>query len=146
MRSWRPCNGIVSQHPTMSHQRISIAEDRLLTSKEAQLAGWLLAHGVLEAVSFEPQLTSARVVARCGCGCASIDFAVGGRRGRASEGMAVLSDYQWRDSSGNLFGVFVFAYGNTLGGLEVWSIDGQATPTQLPEIEQLSPLGIDDAG
>lgn len=124
----------------MSHQKTSVAEDRLLTPKEAHLAQWLLEHGTPEAASFETQVASARVVARCACGCASIDFAVGGHRGKATDGMAVLSDYQWRDAAGHLFGAFVFAYGKILGGLEVWSIDGQATAKHLPDIQQLSSL------
>jgi len=53
----------------------------------------------------------------------------------------VLSDYQWRGSQGELFGVFVFARADLLSGLEVWSIDGRATPTFLPKPSQLEPLG-----
>jgi hypothetical protein len=60
--------------------------------------------------------------------------------------MTVLSDYQWRDSAGHLFGAFVFAYGDTLGGIDVWSIDGQSIPSVLPESDRLVPYGTNDAG
>ena len=34
-------------------------------------------------------------------------------------------------------GVFVFAEQEQLAGLEVWSVDGEETPTSLPEPRQL---------
>jgi hypothetical protein len=54
--------------------------------------------------------------------------------------MHVLSDYQWIFPEGYLCGIFVFAKGELLSGLEVWSIDGQATPISLPAIEDLTPI------
>jgi hypothetical protein len=43
------------------------------------------------------------------------------------------------DSEGRLFGVFVFSKSGYLAGLEVWSIDGLATPIALPEPSWLTP-------
>ena len=126
----------------MNHAATSIAEDRELTPDEQALVQWLLEHGEPEATVFLPQLATARVVARCSCGCASIDFSVGGAEPARDGGMDILSDYSWRDSAGHLFGVFVFARGGRLAGLDLWSIDGQATATQLPETRELTPLEI----
>jgi hypothetical protein len=140
-RRGRPLNSVVSQHRSMSNQKTSIAEDRPLTPKEAQLTAWLLEHGTKEAHTFTSQLPGARVISRCACGCASVDFSVNGHRGKVTDGMVVLSDHQWRDTAGHLFGAFVFAYGSVLGGLDVWSIDGLSLPKSLPEIEALRPLG-----
>jgi hypothetical protein len=124
----------------MPHRATERAEDRTLTSKETELAKWLLEHGGLEAQRYLKQLSDARVVSRCGCGCASVDFAINGRRGSAKQGMRVLSDYQWTDEAGYRFGAFVFSYGDILGGIDVWSIDGRAIPVTLPEVGQLVPV------
>jgi hypothetical protein len=52
--------------------------------------------------------------------------------------MEVLSDFKWSDEHGNLFGVYVFARSGQLAGLDLWSIDGNATASSLPNIEHLS--------
>lgn len=121
------------------HSPSRIAEDRPLSSEERSLIHWLLEHGEPEARDFLPQLAKARVVARCGCGCASIDLAVDGRVGTPGP-MDILSDYLWRDSENHLFGAFVFAHEQLLAGLDLWSVDGEATATTLPKPEQLTPM------
>lgn len=50
--------------------------------------------------------------------------------------------YSWRDHAGHFFGAFVFARGGLLAGLDLWSIDGQATATHLPKPSELTPLEI----
>ena len=115
--------------------------DRTLSAEETALPTWLLEHGEPKVQRFLEHVPRARVVGRCPCGCASIDFAIAGQRAPAGTGVDVLSDYQWRGSQGELFGVFVFARADLLSGLEVWSIDGRATPTFLPKPSQLEPHG-----
>ena len=127
----------------MNQAATSIAEDRELTSQEHALVQWLLEHGEPDATAFLPQLETARVASRCSCGCASIDFSIAGMQPtRDDGGMDILSDYSWRDSAGHLFGAFVFARGRRLAGLELWSIDGQATAKHLPQTRELTPLEI----
>jgi hypothetical protein len=55
--------------------------------------------------------------------------------------MRVLSDYQWKDDRGYLFAVMVFEQDGLLAGLDVWSVDGQAIPQELPPIHSLLPYG-----
>ena len=124
----------------MNHSPESIKEDRPLSEREHTLVRWLLEHGEEHAAAFVSQLSNTRVVARCGCGCASVDFAVAGQRAPSSGGMDILSDYGWRDASGHRFGAFVFARGGILAGLDLWSIDGHATATRLPELSELIPI------
>ncbi len=124
----------------MVKQSQSIAEDRDLTEDERRLVRWLLENGHPDALPFLPQISRARVFSRCGCGCASIDFAVDGKRPK-THGVHVLADYQWKGKRGELFGAFVFESDDLLSGLDVWSIDGQAIPTYLPTIEGLVPFG-----
>ena len=124
----------------MTHHVADTSEDRDLTHEERSLLEWLLQHGYSDAERMLPHLAGARVVRRCGCGCASVDFSVDGREPRRGSGLKVLSDHCWRSARGNLMGVFAFARDGQLAGLEVWSIDGLETPSQLPRAEELVPI------
>jgi hypothetical protein len=117
-----------------------ISENRALTPAEYAVTRWLLEDAGGEAARYLEDLENVRVISRCGCGCASIDFAMGGQKSAAEGGMQILTDYQWRDSDGNLGGVFIFARGGMLAGLEVWSIDGMAATDRLPSVEALEPI------
>jgi hypothetical protein len=114
----------------------SIPIDRELTSEEYELTRWILEHGKHEAAAFLEQLERARVVGRCPCGCASIDFKIEGRD-KAPPGVHVLGDFIYGDEA-DLCGVFVFESGGILSGLEVtgYAIDA---PTTLPKTSDLRP-------
>jgi hypothetical protein len=120
-----------------------IPEDRPLTAAESGLVRWLLQHGDPQAASFLPQLDRAWVASRCGCGCASIDFAIGGVVPPVAAGMRILSDYEWQTAGGEILGVFVFERGGMLAGVELWSQDGLGRATVLPDIKVLRPVGRD---
>ena len=111
---------------------------RALTSQEARLASWLLAHGNPDALGYVGQLERAQVTAwKCPCGCASINFKVENRP-EAPPGVHTLADFQFVHE-GNLCGVFIYSSDGILSGMEVWGISGDAPPV-LPEPENLSPL------
>jgi hypothetical protein len=54
--------------------------------------------------------------------------------------MQILADFAWQAADGSQFGIFLFSRGGLLAGLEVWSVDGLATPSTLPRIDQLHPI------
>ena len=116
-----------------------IPEDRPLSGQEAALVRWMLEHGTPEAAGFLPQLSDARVVSRCPCGCASVNFSVAGVAPPPGS-LGILADFQFRTPEGHLCGAFVFERAGVLAGLDVWSIDGQTIPSTLPAIEALEPL------
>jgi hypothetical protein len=118
----------------------AIPDDRPLTHAEEALVRWLLQHGRSPAADYLEQLDHARVVSRCYCGCASIDFSVDGVVPRAGKGIRILAEYEWRAVGGEMFGVFVFEREGLLAGLEVWSQDGLADATTLPDPQQLIEL------
>jgi len=124
----------------MAHETGYLADPRMLTREERSLVEWLLEHGDQGAMEFFPQLALAQVVAHCRCGCASIDFAIDGQRPKKFA-MRVLSDYQWRDEQGRLFGAMVFEQDDLLAGLDLWSIDGAGIPSTLPAPALLLPYG-----
>jgi hypothetical protein len=123
----------------MAHGNAPIPEDRDLTEEERALVDWMLKHGSEEGRNYLDQLARARVHARCPCGCASIDLAVAGKT-PTDFPMRVLSDFQWNNEAGSVFGAFVFEQGGLLAGLDLWSVDGLETPRSLPKPEQLVPL------
>jgi len=120
----------------MTKHRGNIFEERPASQQEVTLVRWLLEHGKAPAREHIPEVEGLHVVSRCGCGCASVEFAH-----EPGAGLEILSDYQWEDERGQLFGVFVFAKRGKLAGLEVWSIDGRATPRSLPDPHVLRPTG-----
>jgi hypothetical protein len=115
----------------------SISDERPLTAAEYQLARWMLENGGPEAKDFLPQLEHARVVARCPCGCASIDFEVNGHP-RPAGGLRVLGDFLCGGES-DLSGVFIFECNGVLAGVEVYGLTGDA-PKVLPGPEALRPF------
>lgn len=136
--------GISSPGKTnMERELGTLKTPRLLTEEELELTKWLLRNGSAGAGNFVQQLEHAAVIAHCKCGCASIDFSIDGRVPQKA-GISVLSDFQWRDSRGHLFGIFVFERDDLLSGLDVWSIDGEETPTTLPPADLLKPYGTPD--
>src|SRR5688572_22223235 len=90
----------------------------------------MLEHGAPEAKGFLPQLEHARVIARCPCGCASIDFEVAGHA-RPAGGLRVLGDFLCGGEN-DLSGVFIFERNGVLAGIEVYGLAGDA-PDTLPE-------------
>jgi hypothetical protein len=118
---------------------VPIPEDRPLTPQEQGIVRWLLEHGQPDAVAYLPQLDRARVVSRCPCGCASIDFAIDGVVPPPEVGMHVLSHYVWQTYDGTYCGIFVFSRGGLLAGLELWSADGMEAVSSLPAVEWLRP-------
>ncbi len=125
----------------MPSQSGTVAEDRALTQSEAEFMRWLLRHGNDRAQSFLPQVEKARVVGRCGCGCASINVSIDGISYYGTKlGMETLCEYQWRSPEGALFQVFAFACGDLLAGIDLWSVDGQGTASALPPTSFLQPI------
>jgi hypothetical protein len=118
-----------------------IPDDRPLSTQEESLTRWLLEHGEPGASDHLGELRQARVVGRCGCGCASVDFAINGVEAPTGVGLEILSDYQWCDSSGREAGIFVFARGGQLAGLEVYTLHPDAATDHLPSPAQLEPFG-----
>lgn len=113
-----------------------VPEDRPLSGQETTLVRWMLEHGEPRVATFLAQLSDARVVSQCSCGCASVDFAIAGVKPPPGN-IGVLADFQFRTAEGHLCGAFLFERAGLLAGLEVYSKDGLSVPSTLPAIETL---------
>lgn len=116
----------------------AIPDERPLTSAERELTRWMLEHGGdPDAPEYLAQLNNARVVSRCPCGCASIDFEVPGFPA-PSGGLRILGDFVF-GADDHLCGAFVFERSGLLAGLEVYGLPGDA-PSILPQPNDLRPF------
>jgi hypothetical protein len=114
-----------------------IPESRELTSEERSLVRWLLDHAPADATSYFAQIDMIRVHSRCGCGCASLNFAIGDRGWPQEGAMKVVSDQDWIAVTGIQCGIFLFDHFGTLAGIDVHSLDGRVIPDRLPTIGEL---------
>ena len=121
----------------MNSEARPIPDHRPLTTDEFRLAKWMLERGGPAAVEFLAQLPGARVVSRCPCGCASIDFEIDGLPA-PSGGLRILGDYLYGDGE-DLSGIFIFERAGILAGIEVWSPLGDDAPKALPVVQVLRP-------
>lgn len=114
--------------------------ERPLTEKEKTLLIWLVDNGNKEAKSLKYEIENISVYSVCGCGCASIDFAIDGKAVQASSGMTVVSDFLYDSEKGNQMGCFLFTVDKHLAGIEVYSLGGDETPEVLPLPQKLYPF------
>ncbi len=119
---------------------------RDLTDDERALVRWLLTNGADDAASYAMQLDRISVNSVCPCGCASINFAIDDTTPDKNSGIKILADYQSDAVDGVVVGVFLFAYGDLLAGLEVWSPDGESDCKVLPKPSTLRPQVAHNGG
>ncbi len=122
---------------TEPNKDLIIWEDRPLTQEEVDLLRWLIENRQTGSEDFLSQLSHLRVVSRCGCGCASVDFSYDGIAPDRTTGLEPFSDWFWGTEGVDLACVFAFDRNGKVGGIEVYSVDGSRTPTELPNIDDL---------
>jgi hypothetical protein len=69
-----------------------IPEHRDLTAEERRLLEWLLENSLTDTTAFAPRISQTKVVARCTCGCPTLDLAVGGKMSRTVGPSTILVD------------------------------------------------------
>lgn len=116
-----------------------VSVDRPLTQEEYELVRWILENGAAEGRNFLNQLEKARVIALCGCGCASIDFSIDGTP-RPYGPLQILGEFSFgSEKDQNCSEVFVFAVDGVLAGLEVVEYHDPNLGV-LPRPNELTPL------
>lgn len=105
---------------------------RPLTARERDVTRWLIAHGHAsdtDKTRYLRQLELATVSGKCGCGCASVDFAIDGRESEEKE-MFIIADFVTNRCE---HGIFVFVRGGQLAGTEAYQLAGGEPLALLPE-------------
>jgi hypothetical protein len=109
----------------------SIRDERELTEPERALLQWLIQNGTGNATELMAQLAEARVVSRCGCGCPTIDLAIGTRAGSTREGSDIVADAFGESPEGYAVGVILHVREGLLSELEVYA-NGNIGPFTTP--------------
>ena len=114
----------------------TVPEYRDLTSEEKLLLGWLINNGTPAASAYASQLPEVRVVARCTCGCPTLDLALGEKKTRTVGPSTILADVAGRSPEGVPVSVVLHAREGEISELEVISLDetqlfGLPTPEML---------------
>ena len=81
-----------------------ISESRDLHTDERTLVRWLLDHAPRDASVYLSQVDQIRVCSRCGCGCASLNFAIGDEGWPRKGAIKVVSDHDWVSVDGHQYG------------------------------------------
>lgn len=110
-------------------------QNRSLTKHERDLVLWLVEHSNLDARRLLPQISSLRAVARCNCGCPTIDLA-SDREPAARKGEQLVSDWL-AEVDGMPVGVMLWQANDRISTLEVYSLPGTDRPFGLPTIGQV---------
>jgi hypothetical protein len=113
--------------------------NRPITGHEKELILCLLEHGEKGASRFIPHVDRLVAVAKCTCGCPTIDLGLENepvshtRHGLISDYLAIVD--------GQYIGVVLFANEKQLVMLEGYSLAGTDKPFEFPDIESLFPWG-----
>ena len=127
----------------MSDARYSFAPPRPLSERERHVTRWIIENGDAPAEEKETllgQLAEAKNAGRCPCGCASVDFSIGGVVPSQKDGLRIVGDFISNDRDGGSNGLFVFSCEGLLAGLEIYQLGSEKIPTELPEPENLTPF------
>lgn len=84
---------------------------------------WLIANGAHAASAYAAQLPEVRVVARCTCGCPTLDLALGEKKSRTVGASTILADAVGRTPDGVPISVILHAREGEISELEVISLD-----------------------
>ena len=121
----------------MSHQE-AVLEQRPLKSEERALLKALVKRSE-RAHDYSGQIQRARVVARCGCGCPTVDLDTEGA-GRCLVGPStIIANGRGRDKAGVLVEVILHVREGKLSELEVYAAEG-VSQCDLPMPEGLEEI------
>ncbi len=111
-------------------------ENRPISEREAAVVDWLLVNGALggSLEHLRETVGRLRVVGRCTCGCASVDFVPDGQAGAARP----IAEARAHDSFGRENGVILWGAGGEISGLEVYE-GHPGSANELPEVRALRP-------
>jgi hypothetical protein len=124
----------------MKHNVTHSFPARGLSEKERSVTRWLIEHASCseeQKKKYLADLKEAHVIGACGCGCASVDFAISGVGSDSSDPLDPFGDFMTRDRR---YGVFVFSKQQQLAGIEIYTLGANAPGSDFPAPEELVPF------
>jgi len=115
---------------------MTVREERSLSSEELALLEWLVDRGRPDAGEYRDQIPKLRVVSKCGCGCPTVDFAIGPTRKIGPS--QIIADGEGKSPEGAAVGVILHVREGEISELEVYSTTGEATIFSLPRPESIT--------
>ena len=114
---------------------VTIAESRPLTNHETEIVNWMLRYAVPAGRlrHLMPAVSSLRVVGRCSCGCASVDF----ENSEQSAQSHPIADTMGETTDGAV-GLILWGHDNSITGLEIYALDSTKIDV-LPSVANLLP-------
>src|SRR5204862_2428696 len=88
---------------------------------------------------YKSQIPKLRVVSRCGCGCPTVDFAIG--LGCKKGYSQIVADMEGTSPEGVRVGVIVHIRQDEISEMEIYSITGKSKGFSLPKPTSLVPIG-----
>jgi hypothetical protein len=116
---------------------MTVRQERPLSSEEVALLEWLIDHGRPDASKYRFQIPLLRVVSKCGCGCPSIDLAIGCTSHKTGASH-IIADGEATSPEGAFVGVILHVREGEISELEVYSITGQESRFGLPKPETIT--------
>ena len=120
----------------MRHPATSIADRRELSAKERTLVQRLLRAAGADGEPYVQQVPALHVVARCSCGCPSVDFGVGDRTTDILGPTSVIAEGDGISPEGVRFGVLLHIREGLLSELEIYAMDLEP-PFTLLDVDQI---------
>jgi hypothetical protein len=118
----------------------TIPQDRVLSADERELLIWLLEHGAPEAADYLSQIPFVRVIGQCGCGCPTLELAVGGKEVTRGSSSTIVADFCGTTPEGAFVGVMVHVREGLLSELEAYSLSN-LKKFPFPRSDSLKPFG-----
>jgi hypothetical protein len=111
--------------------------DRPISDREIEVVTWLLENGSTEGPlrKLLEGLGQLRVVGRCGCGCASVDFE---RDGQSVLSHPIAEAIAETPAAGLKCGLILWGRDDAVTGLEIYEFEGGSL-SELPPLEMLRP-------
>ncbi len=136
LRVWRKDK--YPSHNSASTGAYTIPENRPLSPEERALVEWLIENGGPETKDFAQQVAGLHVVARCSCGCPTVDLAVATAQVSTTGPSLILGDFLGSTPEGVEVGVTLHAREGAISELEIYPLS--RTVGSLPKIGSLKRL------
>ena len=112
----------------------TLPENRPISEAEIAVVEWLIENASMAGslAHLREGVRGLRVVGRCHCGCASVEFVDGGQ----ADGARIIADAIGADSDGRGCGLILWSLEGRISGLEIYEREGDSSK-EIPAVATL---------